>query len=714
MKEGMIANHPKADWQAVAGKEEAKKVIDELREAIRFHNYRYYVLDEPVISDHEFDQLMEALKALEEKFPEFQSPDSPTQQVGGEVQEALGTVKHPTPMLSLKTVYNQDDVANFGKNCREKLEKKSVLFVAEPKNAGSAVLEEKSVEFVAEPKYDGLAVEIIYEKGRLIVASTRGDGQTGENITANIKTIKEVPLVLLNQGEIPFPDQLVVRGEVFMRKDEFKKLNDERMRIGENLFANPRNAAAGSLRQLDPKITAKRPLHIFFYELVQTEEYHFTTHWEVLQTMSNWGLRVNKRYSKVCSGIQEAIHYHEELAERRDNLEYEIDGVVFKVNDLSDRRTLGFRTRDPRWALAYKFEARQMNTHVKAIEVQVGRTGVLTPVALLQPVKIAGVEVSRASLHNQSEIERKDIRVGDEVLVERAGDVIPYVVKPIKEKRKGPEKIFHMPSQCPVCGAKVIMSDDKKRALCTGISCQAQLRKRVSHFSSKGGMNIEGLGEKMAVQLVNLGLVRKLSSIYKLEKKDLLTMERMADKSVDNLCEAIEKSKNQPFPRFLFALGIPLVGVHLATVLAAHFPTIDDLIAANVEDLLTIKEIGPEVASSITTFFSNEENQQEIFEMQNLGLTMSNPTEKEGGRPLEHMTFVFTGGLEQWTRAEAKQLVESLGGRATSSVSGETSYVVAGPGAGSKLQEAKRKNIPIMDEKEFIKFINKYQEDRNI
>ncbi|MBN1226812.1 MAG: NAD-dependent DNA ligase LigA, partial [Deltaproteobacteria bacterium] len=420
-------------------RQETKKTIEKLREQIRYHNYRYYVLDDPLISDAEYDQLMVKLQALEDQFPELQTPDSPTRQVGGEPRPDLGSVPHPISMLSLQTVYDKDEVRNFDKRCRENLNK-------------------EDIQYMAEPKYDGLAVELIYENGHLLVASTRGDGQTGEDITANIKTIKEVPLVLIDQEGVAPPDRLVVRGEIYMLLAEFKYLNEQRAKAGEPLFANPRNAAAGSLRQLDPKVTAQRPLHIFLYEVVQCKGYTFTTQFEVLQTLTKWGLKVNREKSQLCAGIEEAIAYHQRLEQIRDSLKYEIDGVVYKINLLSDREKLGFRTRNPRWALAYKFKPRQMTTSIKSIEVQVGRTGVLTPVAILEPVRISGVEVSRASLHNQSEIERKDIRVGDTVLVERAGDVIPYVVKPITEKRTGAEHIFHLPDHCPVCGAEVILS----------------------------------------------------------------------------------------------------------------------------------------------------------------------------------------------------------------------------------------------------------------
>jgi len=682
-----VEQKPDVSPESIESKKEAEKAVKELREAIRYHNYRYYVLDDPVISDAEYDELMEKLRTLELKFPELQSPDSPTQQVGGEPREELGLVDHPSPMLSLKAVYDEEDVRNFDENCREELGL-------------------ETVEYVAEPKYDGLAVELIYEGGRLSVASTRGDGNTGEDVTANVRTINEVPLVLLSQEGVSVPNRLVARGEIYMRKDEFEELNRRRADAGERQFANPRNAAAGSVRQLDPNVTARRPLHIFFYEVAQSDGHDFETQWEILQTLPKWGLKVNAERTRLCSGVEETLHYHADMAEVRDDLLYEIDGVVYKVNQLADQAKLGVRTRDPRWALAYKFEPRRATTTVKDIEVQVGRTGKLTPVAVLEPVHIGGVEVSRASLHNQSEIERKDIRIGDAVLVERAGDVIPQVVKSIKEERDGAEEKFHMPDQCPVCGSEVVMSEDKKQTRCTNMNCPAQLRERVTHFASREAMDIEGLGEKRAEQLIDAGLVKRLSSLYELTKNDLLPLERFADKSAENLLREIEDSKERTLPRFLYALGIPLVGEHMTRVLATHFKTLGDLMQISEEELQKIEEIGPQVARSIVTFFAEDENRQVIQEIREAGLTLGNPYAEEEAQPLEGLTFVFTGSLERWTRDEVKRFVEQLGGRATSSVSGETDYVVAGPGAGSKLDEAKEQDIPVMDEEEFVQFVS--------
>jgi DNA ligase (NAD+) len=690
---------PDVAVQEIDSKEQAEQAIEKLREAIRYHNYRYYVLDDPVISDAEYDALMQQLETLEEAYPDLRTPDSPTQHVGGEPREELGLFEHPSPMLSLKAVYEQEDLESFDETCRDELD-------------------QESVEYVAEPKYDGLAVELVYEDRSLSAAATRGDGETGEDITANVKTIIEVPLSLLSpedtsapetgRGALPAPDRLVVRGEIYMRKDEFNELNQRRTDEGQEPFANPRNAAAGSVRQLDPQVTGRRPLHIFLYAVTEAEGYDFETQWEVLQTLPRWGLKVNQEQITRCSGIEEMVEYHTEMAEKRDDLPYEIDGVVYKVNDLEAQEELGVRTRDPRWALAYKFEPRRATTEVQDIKVQVGRTGKLTPVAMLEPVHIGGVEVSRASLHNQSEIDDKDIRIGDTVLVERAGDVIPQVVKSIAEERDGSETKFHMPKECPVCGGQVVMSEDKKQARCTNVNCPAQLRERVTHFASRAAMDIQGLGEKRAQQLIDAGLIERLSATYDLSKEDLVSLERFADKSAENLLHEIEDSKEQTLARFLYALGIPLTGEHVSRVLANQFETLDDLMQASEKELQQIPEIGPKVAHSIVTFFEEEQNRQVIQEIRDAGLELTNPAHEGGAQPLEGLTFVFTGRLDRWTRDEVKRIVERWGGRATSSVSGETDYVVVGPGAGSKRDEAEAQDVPVVDEERFVDLLREH------
>jgi len=669
-----------------------REAVEELRRAIRYHDYRYYVLDDPVVSDEEYDRLMERLRKLEERYPELVVPDSPTRQVGGEPREDLAPVAHEIPMLSLKSAYAEGDVKHFDQNCRKEL--------------AGRMADSQRIEYVAEPKYDGLAVELIYENGKLVTASTRGDGWTGEDITANIRTIREVPLALRDREE-PVPARLVVRGEVYMAVDDFRDFNRKREEAGEKVFANPRNAAAGSLRQLDPKVAARRPLRVFLYDIVHCADREFETQREVLDALPRWGLRVNREHTRLCRGIGEVLEYYQEISRRRDDLPYEIDGVVMKVDRRAYREILGFRSRDPRWALAYKFPARRATARVLDIRVQVGRTGALTPVAHLEPANLAGVEVSRASLHNFGEMRRKDIRIGDRVEVERAGDVIPYVARSIPELRDGSERELPVPGHCPVCGSRVDASEDLKSVRCVGLACAAQLRKRLTHFASRAAMDIEGLGDKLAEQLVAAGRAKKLSDIYGLSKEDLQSLERMGSKSADNILREIEKSKQVPLARFLHGLGVPLVGERMARILAEKHETLDDLVKASAEDLLKIDGVGPEVAQSLSTFFSDEENRKVVQEMRSAGVALPNPDymEKEESKPLSGLVFVFTGTLEKRTRNEAKGLVESLGGRVTSSVSKETSYVVAGPGAGSKLEQARKKGVPVLEETEFEEMI---------
>ena len=679
---------PDIDLENIESEEEAKEAVSQLRESIRYHNYRYYVMDDPVISDTEYDKLMRQLQKLEAEYPDLQDTNSPTQRVGGEVKEELGTVTHPTPLLSLKAAYKKEEIINFAETCQKELNN-------------------NKVEYVAEPKYDGLSIELIYEDGNLTTAATRGDGNTGENVLSNVKTIAEIPLKLRSEKN-ESPAKLVVRGEVFMLKEEFNDFNKTREEKGENPFANPRNAAAGSLRQLDPKITAERPLHVFIYEVLLCNGCDFDNHWQELKAFEKYGLKVNMTQSRKCENIDEALQYYKEMAEKRDDLPYEIDGIVIKVNNLKDRDKMGVRQRDPRWAIAYKFKPRQGTTKLKDIKVQVGRTGKLTPVAKLEPLNIGGVQVSRASLHNMSEVEKKDIRIGDTVLVERAGDVIPYVVKPIKDERDGSEKKFHMPDKCPVCNSEVVMSDDKKTTRCPNINCRAQVRERIIHFTQKAAMNIQGLGKRRVIQLMKADLINSISSIYDLEKDEISQLDRYGDKSAQNLIDEIESSKEQTLQRFIYALGIPLVGEHLAQVLAQNYKSLEDIKNADKEELEQIHEIGPEVADSITVFFSQSDNLEQINKILEAGVELQNPAyrKKEEELPLEGKKFVFTGALQEWTRAEAKKMVEDLGGRATSSVSGETDYLVAGKDTGSKLDKAKKNDVTILKEAEFKKLID--------
>jgi len=659
-------------------KEEAKKRIEWLRKEIWRHNYLYYVLNKPEISDEEYDKLMEELRQLEEQFPEFITPDSPTQRVGAPPAKEFKAVRHVKPMLSLDAVHKEEDLRAFDRRIKKEL----------------AV---ESVEYVAEPKLDGLSVELIYEDGRYVRGSTRGDGINGEDVTENIRTIRAVPLVLRGE-EADIPKTLAVRGEVIMHIKDFEEFNKELIQRGEEPLANPRNAAAGSLRRLDPRETAERPLDIFFYEIMHYEAdgIKIETHWEALQALKKWGLKINP-YAKLCKNIDEAIEYHHEMEKKRENLDYEIDGVVIKVNRLDYQEKLGAKTRSPRWALAYKFPPRKEETQILDIVVGVGRTGTLTPVALLRPVDVKGVTVSRATLHNEDYIKEKDIRIGDWVKVARAGDVIPEVMDVIKERRTGKEKEFRMPNRCPVCGSHVVKEGAYYR--CTGgLSCPAQLKRSIEHFASKNAMDIEGLGGKTVELFVEKGLIKKISDIYRLKKRDLLHLPRFAEKSAKNLIEAIERSKNKGLARFIYALGIPNVGEHTARILASKFRSIDALMDATEAELLAIKEIGPETASSIVNFFREERNRKEIEELKKLGVKME--YEEEKGK-LKGEVFVFTGALKDFSREEAKELVESQGGVVASSVSRNVDYVVVGEKPGSKYEKAKELGLKIISEDEF-------------
>ena len=662
-------------------REEAKKRIEWLRNEIRRHNYLYYVLNKPEISDAEYDALMEELRELEEKFPEFITPDSPTQRVGAPPSREFRNVRHVKPMLSLDTVKNDEEMLAFDRRVK--------------KERGV-----ENVEYVAEPKLDGLSVELIYEEGRYVRGSTRGDGVEGEDVTENIKTIRAVPLILRGE-EMDVPRMLAVRGEVIMHIKDFEEYNKELIERGEEPMANPRNAAAGSLRRLDPRETAERPLDIFFYEIMHQEGgKEIETQWDALHTLKKWGLKINPNI-RLCKNVEEAIKYHREMQEKRDTLGYEIDGVVIKVNRLDYQEKLGAKTRSPRWAIAYKFPPREEVTQVMDIVVGVGRTGTLTPVALLKPVDVKGVTVSRATLHNEDYVREKDVRIGDWVKVARAGDVIPEVVEVIKERRTGKEKEFRMPKHCPVCGSHVVKEGAYYR--CTGgLSCPAQLKRSIEHFASKNAMDIEGLGGKTVELLVEKGIIKRISDIYRLTKRDLLHLPRFAEKSAKNLIEAIEKSKNRGLARLIFALGIPNVGEHTARLLAEKFRSMDRLMNATEAELLAIKEIGPETASSIVNFFREERNRKEIEELKKLGVKME--YEEEKGR-LKGKVFVFTGALKDFTREEAKELVEKEGGIVANSVSRNVDYVVVGEKPGSKYEKAKELGLRIIGEEEFKKLL---------
>ena len=663
--------------------------VKKLREEIEYHNYRYYVLDSPVISDAEYDALMRELKELEEKYPELVTPDSPTQRVGFPPAKEFRQVTHAEPMLSLDDAFTEEEVYEFDKRVKR--------FLGLPEN--------EKVEYTVEPKMDGLAVELVYEDGVLTVGSTRGDGYVGEDVTNNLKTIKSIPLRLMRHEGLPIPKRLDARGEVFMEKEKFKKLNEERLARGEPPFANPRNAAAGSLRQLDPNITAKRPLDIFFYGVGKVEGYEFKTQWEILKTLPKWGLKTNP-LCRLVKGIEEAIRYHHEMEKKREELPYEMDGIVIKVNDLSLWEKLGTKARSPRYALAYKFEPTQVTTQVLDIVLQVGRTGAVTPVAVLKPVKVGGVIVSRATLHNEDEIKRKDIRIGDWVLVQRAGDVIPEVVMVIKERRTGKEKPFVMPKRCPVCGSPLVKKPGEAVWRCPNKNCYAQLVRHLQHFASRNAMDIEGLGEKVAKALVDAGLVRDVGDLYYLKLEDLLQLPGFALKKAQNLYQAIQKSKKTTLARFLYALGIRHVGEVMAQILAEHFKSLDRLMKASEAELMAIPGVGPEAARSIVEFFRNERNRQTLEKLLKAGIEFEDlEKEEEKEQPLKGLTFVFTGALKSMTREEAKKKVQALGGRVASDVSRNVDYVVVGEKPGSKFQRAQRLGLKIINEDEFLSLI---------
>ncbi len=664
--------------------------VKKLREEIEYHNYRYYVLDSPVISDAEYDALMRELKELEARYPELITPDSPTQRVGYPPAKEFRTVPHAVPMLSLDDAFSEDEVLEFDRRVKR--------FLNLP--------EDQDIEYTVEPKMDGLAVELIYEEGRFTVGSTRGDGYTGEDVTNNLKTIKSIPLRLFSGDGVPIPRLLEARGEVFMRKDDFKRLNEERLRKGEPPFANPRNAAAGSLRQLDPNITAKRPLDIFFYGVGRVEGYEFKTQWEILTTLPKWGLKVNPLVRKVRN-IREAIEYHHEMERRREELPYEIDGIVIKVNDLSLWEKLGTKARSPRYALAYKFPPTQVTTQVLDIVVQVGRTGAVTPVAILKPVQVGGVVVSRATLHNEDEIRRKDVRIGDWVLVQRAGDVIPEIVMVIKERRTGNEKPFRMPENCPVCGTKLERKPGEAVWRCPNRGCYGQLVRHLLHFASRAAMDIEGLGTKVAEALVDRGLVQDIGDLYYLKVEDFLQLPGFALKKARNLYEAIQRSKKTTLARFLYALGIRHVGEVAAQLLAQHFKSLEAIKNASMADLMSVPGIGPEAARAVWEWFRNERNLKTLEKLLRAGITFEEEKAEEAPaeKTLSGKTFVFTGALKSMTREEAKRRVQALGGRVASSVSRNVDYVVVGENPGSKYDRARALGLTIINEEEFLKMI---------
>ena len=658
-----------------------EKRIAELRGILQDHNYRYYVMDDPTIADGEYDSILRELQSLERENPNLVTSDSPTQRVGSHPVSEFGTIKHRIPMLSLANAMNEAELVAFDGRMQKGLDQESVIYMAEP-------------------KLDGLGVELVYENGIFIHGSTRGDGFTGEDITHNLKTIRGIPLSL-RTNDLPAPPLLEIRGEVFIRKDDFKDLNEKQELNEKSAFANPRNAAAGSLRQLDPTITAERPLSIYCYEAGMINGVEFIDHASFLDSLKKWGLPVNP-FIKIVTGSKGLTQFHQELEDRRNDLPYEIDGTVFKVNNYNKRDDLGTRSRSPRWAIAGKFKAQQATTVIHDIDIQVGRTGALTPVAKLEPVYIAGVTVTNATLHNQDEIVRKDIRIGDTVLIERAGDVIPKVMKVIKEKRPNWTKPFQIPSACPVCHHETHRPEGEVILRCGNISCPRQIKGRIQHFASKLALDIDGLGEKIVDQLVNEDLIQSIDDLFVLKQDTLEKLDRLGEKSAENLVEAISNSKDTTFARFIYALGIRNVGEHIAKVLEKQYSgNLTEFQNTTVEDLEAIDEIGPIVAETVIQFWSDDSNKKMVQNCLDYGVRFAD-VEVNLHQPFAGQTFVFTGSLQQLTRKEAKDILENLGGKASGSVSEKTDFVIAGSGAGSKLKKAGDLGISILTEEEFF------------
>ncbi|MDF9407242.1 NAD-dependent DNA ligase LigA [Pelotomaculum isophthalicicum JI] len=669
------------DLDTVLTLESARERAEILRRELETHNYRYYVLDDPVIPDAQYDKLMRELEQIEKKFPALVTPYSPTQRVGGKSREGFVTVRHLTPMLSLSNAFDEGELRDFDRRVRQ-------------------ALSGENVEYVVELKIDGLAVSLYYEDGIFVRGSTRGDGETGEDISENLRTIRSVPLRLRR----PVP-RLEVRGEVFMSKRSFSMLNEAREEAGEPLFANPRNAAAGTLRQLDPRITASRKLDLFTYGIGYSEGVDLPEHIAVLNLLREEGFKVNPEY-KIFRNMEDLINYCYHWQTERFNLLYAIDGLVLKVNSLPLQERLGATAKSPRWAIAYKFPPEQAVTRVKNIFVRVGRTGVLTPTAELEPVRLAGTTVSKATLHNEDNIKEKDIRVGDLVLVQKAGDIIPEILAALPEKRTGAEKVWSMPAECPACGSKVVRAGGEAAARCTGMACPERLWEELIHFASRNAMDITGLGPAVISQLLSAGLIGDPADLYTLHYDDLASLERLGSKSARNLLGAIEKSKSASLSRLIFALGIRHVGERAAKILAGRYGSLDGLMSATPEELVNIPEIGPKIASSVVDFFANGQNRMVIDKLIKAGVnTRSEREGHSGGRYLDGKIFVITGVLEDFSRQQAQELVESLGGKVTSSVSRNTSYVVVGENPGSKYDKALALGITILNENEFKKII---------
>ncbi|MDG3075713.1 NAD-dependent DNA ligase LigA [Bacillus halotolerans] len=661
-------------------KETAKQRAEELRRTINKYSYEYYTLDEPSVPDAEYDRLMQELIAIEEEHPDLRTPDSPTQRVGGAVLEAFQKVTHGTPMLSLGNAFNADDLRDFDRRVRQ------------------AVGDD--VAYNVELKIDGLAVSLRYEDGYFVRGATRGDGTTGEDITENLKTIRTIPLKMKRSLSIE------VRGEAYMPKRSFEVLNEERIKNGEEPFANPRNAAAGSLRQLDPKIAAKRNLDIFVYSIAELDEMGVETQSQGLDFLDDIGFKTNQERKK-CGSIEEVIALIDELQAKRADLPYEIDGIVIKVDSLDQQEELGFTAKSPRWAIAYKFPAEEVVTKLLDIELNVGRTGVITPTAILEPVKVAGTTVSRASLHNEDLIREKDIRILDKVVIKKAGDIIPEVVNVLVEQRTGEEKEFSMPTECPECGSELVRIEGEVALRCINPECPAQIREGLIHFVSRNAMNIDGLGERVITQLFQENLVRNVADLYKLTKEQVIQLERMGEKSTENLISSIQKSKKNSLERLLFGLGIRFIGSKAAKTLAMHFESLDNLKKATIEELLAIDEIGEKMADAVITYFHKEEMLELLAELEELGVnTLYKGPKKVKAEDSDSYfagkTIVLTGKLEELSRNEAKAQIEALGGKMTGSVSKNTDLVIAGEAAGSKLTKAQELNIEVWNEEQLM------------
>ena len=659
---------------------QAARRIPKLRQEIEHHEKKYYVDNDPQISDFEFDQLVRELQDLERRFPGFITPESPTQRVGEKPVEGFPTVSHRLPMLSLDNCYTVEELRDFEGRIRK-------------------LLPEETIEYVAELKIDGLSTSILYRGGKYVQALTRGDGLRGDDVSANIKTIHSLPLVIDDRRGIE------VRGEVYLPFESFRQINREQENQGKSPFATPRNAASGSIRLLDSKEVGRRRLDAFIY-YIYVDDREWPTQWEGLNKLKQEGFKTNP-HSRHCRTLQEVIDYWEEWREKRDGLDYDVDGIVVKVNSAEQRATLGTTAKSPRWAISFKFPARQATTKIMDIRVQVGRTGALTPVADLEPVRLSGTTITRSTLHNEDEVRRKDIRVGDWVLIERSGDVIPKVVAVMKERRTGKEKKFAFPDHCPACGSETFRPEGEVISRCTNPSCPARLRESLLHFASRRAMNIEGLGDSLVDQLLEKKLVRAIPDIYSLRYDDLVSLERMGPKSSENLLDEIDKSKSRDLAALAFALGIRHVGERLAQTLAGHFRTLDALAEASAEQLTEVEDIGPKVAESIVFFFRQPENFALIGKLKEAGLNFETRVSRRIAQPLAGKIFVLTGTLASLERDEAKEVIENLGGKVTSSVSPKTDYLVIGESPGSKLDKARKLNVAILNEQEFLKLVGK-------